>query len=120
MAPMSVWDHSRRYAIYRGNDLLGTTNLEYVVTHGERVAGRFHPAWQFRRYESIFNLYSNATDEQALRRYKKQRDELNLEVWDSGILLDARVDLVSQWSPRQWMMHVSVIDKRFWSTRGRS
>ena len=116
----SVWDHTRRYAIFRGNELLGTTNLEFVVVHGERVAGRFYPAWHFRKYESIFQLYSTAADERALRRYKRQRDQLALELWDAGMALLARVDLISAWTARQWMIHVTINDTRFWGARPRT
>jgi hypothetical protein len=111
---------ARRYAIYRGNDLIGTSHLEFSPAHGARVAGWFHPTSHFDGIADVFALYAAAvgeTDRGQLRRYVEALDTLGLAVYDSGVRLNASVELISTWSATQHVIHVASADERLWRWR---
>jgi hypothetical protein len=81
-------DGLRRYAVYRGLILIGTTNLEMVVEAGVRAAGIFYPESEFGAVRSVFALYRRAadrSDKQLLREFVRRRDQLGLRVWRAGV-----------------------------------
>lgn len=113
-------DDVRRYAVYRGLILIGTTNLEMVVEPGVRAAGIFYPASEFGAVRSIFALYRQAADgadKQLLREFVRRRDRLDLHVWRAGVELDARVELISAWDAATHVIHVTSRDDRLWRWR---
>jgi hypothetical protein len=113
----------RRYEVWRGGVLIGTTDLEVIVEPGARAAGVFHPMPVYASVLSTFALYGRAAstgDDRLLREFVHQRDGLRLQVRRDGVPLDARVDLISRWELRKFMVHVSSRDERFWRWRLRS
>src|SRR5687768_4496432 len=96
-----AWEHGRRYALYMGSTLLGTSNLEFPVVPHSHIAGRFLPTPACGHVTAVFQLYSRAVaaeDRRMLRRYVAERDKLRLELWDAGVRLNAAVDLISTWT----------------------
>lgn len=114
--PRLTWS-GRRFAVYRGNDLMGTTLLEYVFQPGERLGGEFHPTRYYYEIERTFLRLSYALSRSlpSAPDILRERDNLLLELWMSGERLDAVVELISQWEPRRWMIHVATRDPRLWN-----
>jgi hypothetical protein len=115
-----TWEHGRQYAIYTGNSLLGTSNLEYPVQPLKRVAGRFQPTPAFDELSSVFQRYARAVatgDRRMLRTYVEQRDRLRLELWAGGVRLDALVELITTWVNGIHIVHISSSDDRLWRPR---
>jgi hypothetical protein len=107
----------RRFAIYRGSELMGTTHLEYPVVAWQRAAGEFFPTRHYYLVERVFLRLADTITHglPSLPDRLHERDALGLELWLSGERLDAVVELISQWEPRRWMVHVATRDARFWS-----
>lgn len=115
-----TWDHGRRYAVYMGNTLLGTSNLEFPVVPHSRIAGRFLPTPACGHVTAVFQLYSRAVaadDRVLLRQYLLERDRLRMELWDAGVKLSASIDLISTWSDGTHIVHVTSTDSRLWRPR---
>jgi hypothetical protein len=113
-------DDVRRYAVYRGLILIGTTNLEVVVEAGVRAAGIFYPTSEFGAVRSVFALYRRAvdrSDKELLREFVRRRDRLDLHVWRAGVELDAKVELISAWDPANHVVHVASHDDQLWRWR---
>jgi hypothetical protein len=115
-----VGDHGRRYAVYTGHTLLGTTNLEYAVVPHLRIAGRFLPTPACGHITWVFQLYSRAVaadDRTMLRRYVAERDKLQMELWDAGVRVNAAIDLITTWDNDTHIIHVTSTDHRLWRPR---
>jgi hypothetical protein len=115
-----TWDHGRRYAVYSGTTLVGTSNLEFPVERHTRLAGRFLPTPASAHITAVFQLYSQAAaadDRQLLRRFVEERDRLRLELWDAGVRLEAAVDLISTWADGTHIIHITSTDSRLWKPR---
>ena len=112
------WDHDRRYALYTRNTLLGTSNLEFSMVPHVHIAGRFLPTSACAHITWVFHLFSRAgEDRRLLSRYVAEREKLQLELWDAGVRLDARVDLISTWSDDTHILHLTSSDPRLWRPR---
>jgi hypothetical protein len=112
-----TWQHSRRYAVYMGNTLLGTSNLESPAVPGARIAGWFVPTPACAHITWVFQLYSKAVareDRALLQEYVTERDKLRLELWIAGIRLEGVVELISTWSDALHVVHVASADTRLW------
>jgi hypothetical protein len=115
-----TWNHDRRYAVYSGTTLLGTSNLEFPVEPHTRVAGRFLPTPASGHITAVFQLYGRAVaseDRRMMRRYVAERDWLRLELWDAGVRLEAAIDLISTWDDGTHIIHVTSTDSRLWRPR---
>jgi len=110
-------ENDRWFDVYRGNTLIGTTNLEVIVEPGARVAGLFHPTPAFSAVRSIFALYRHAVDRNdayMLREFVRRRDQLKLRVLLAGKPLDAQVELISTWTAAIHVVHIACRDPRMW------
>lgn len=115
-----TWEEGRQFAIYTGNILLGTSNLEYPITIGSRIAGRFLPTSACDNLTWVFQLYSSAAgvaDRPSLKAYVRERDRLRLELWCAGSRLNAIVELISTWPDGTHIVHVASTDPQLWRPR---
>ena len=114
------WPPNKRYAIAMPIALVGFTNLEFPITRGARAAGFLEIAEGYDLVRDVFRLYREAgpRDRDLLRRFVRERDALRLTVQDGGSLpLAAKVELISEWKDGRIVIHVSIRDERYWSSR---
>ena len=115
----AVWDHSAVYAVYSGNTLLGTSNLEFPIEPGVRVAGWFHAVRAFDEIAAaVFAIYDYARQTglpHDLARYIAARDALRLELWRAGVRLVGDIELISTWTHTTRVLHVRSSDRRVWA-----
>jgi hypothetical protein len=110
----------RWFAVYRSATLLGTSGLEHTVVPHERAAGRFYVTPAFRSVVAVFTKYRAAArsdDPELMRSYVRALDALGLSLWEGGVRLHARVELVSTWGINLHVLHVSGSDERLWAWR---
>lgn len=105
----------RRYVIRFGSDVVGVTNLEFQLWWGETAAGRLVPGSAYPKVRDTFRRYRRATTPEELRGFVAARQDLNLRIYDGQVPLAGNVDLISEWGPRDIIVHVSTQDQRYWS-----
>jgi hypothetical protein len=113
-APSGTWQRARKFSVYSGNRLLGTTDLEVQLPDGSGAAGRFHPEPVFRDCRDVFMRLRQALTRggPSLARCLAERDALRLTLWRDAAQLDAQIEMISPWSTSKWVVHVRSRDAR--------